>query len=134
MRPGAPSGGPGGRVSGAAAGGRALRAREALASAPSDADLRRVAEDTDLSVALAVSEALGNAAAEDLRDRASWLRVFTGPLPALVTGRKLASWGVPPGPQMGETLRVVRAAQLAGEVEDEAGARRLVMRLWSNRS
>ena len=114
--------------------GAALRAREALASAPSDADLRRVAEDTDLSVALAVSEALGNAAAEDLRDRASWLRVFTGPLPALVTGRKLASWGVPPGPQMGETLRVVRAAQLAGEVEDEAGARRLVMRLWSNRS
>jgi tRNA nucleotidyltransferase/poly(A) polymerase len=112
----------------------ALRAQERLASDPSDADLRRLAEDTDLPVALAVAEALGTSSAEALRERASWLGVFAGPLPALVTGRKLASWGVPHGPEMGETLRAVRAAQLAGEVEDEAGARRLVMRLWSIRS
>lgn len=112
----------------------ALRAQERLRTAPSDGDLRRLAEDTDLSVALAVAEALGNKEAEELRDRASWLRVFAGPLPVLVTGRKLASWGVPSGPEMGETLRAVRAAQLTGQVEDEAGARRLVMRLWSNRS
>ncbi len=114
--------------------GAALRAHPVLASDPSDGDLRRLAEVTNLPVALAVSEALGNREAESLRDRASWLRIFSGPLPVLVTGRQLASWGVPPGLQMGEALRAVRAAQLEGEVEDEAGARRLVMRLWSNRS
>lgn len=114
--------------------GAALLAQPTLSAAPSDADLRGLAEHADLSVACVVAQALGVPRAAAHRQRAAMLGVETAPLPVLVTGKQLAAWGVPPGPQMGEAMRAVRAAQLQGDVDDANGARRLVMGLWSSSS
>jgi len=49
--------------------------------------------------------------------------------PPLLTGRELIALGLKPGPRFGEILEAVQTAQLDGEINDRAGALRLLQRL-----
>ena len=49
--------------------------------------------------------------------------------PPLLTGRDLIVLGLKPGPRFGEILEAVQTAQLDGEINDRAGALRLLQRL-----
>ena len=94
-----------------------------VAERESDAVLKRLADQTELSllceVATAVTgkrDALGNL------DRAAHLGIATEPLPVLLQGRDLSVAGVEPGPQMGAILGRVREAQIDGDVNTREDA------------
>lgn len=87
------------------------------------ARLRALADETEVllvgSLAWAVTgrhEALGNI------DKAYRIGVAEAPLAPLLQGRDLTKIGIKPGPEMGTLLTGLRAAQIAGEVNDKDAA------------
>ncbi len=100
----------------------------------SDAALRWLAEDGEVSLIAQTAMAVGAAHARQALDRARLLGIEHRPMPALIKGRDLTSQGIPPGPQMGKILRQVRVAQLDGDIHDRADATALVQRLWSSQN
>ncbi|MEQ1569606.1 MAG: hypothetical protein ABMA64_28475 [Myxococcota bacterium] len=97
----------------------------ALRSAPiaTDADLRNLSAQTEVRLALALREAVGEPVAE-ARDRASSLGVLDAKPAPLLLGRHLAALGCPPGRKMGEVVAAVYQQQLDGVVStlDQATA------------
>lgn len=107
----------------------------ALHAPISDAALRWLAEDGEVSLIAQVALASGGGAvAQEALDRARFIGIHQRPLPALIKGRDLKPLGIPPGPHMGKILRNVRVAQLDGDIHDRTDALALVQRLWSSQT
>lgn len=88
-----------------------------------DPDLRRLSTRVEVALALEVRAALEPALDwQAVAARATALGVLHHPPTPLLRGRDLVALGSPPGPRMGDLLRDVYAAQLAGTVttKDEA--------------
>lgn len=95
-----------------------------------DRGLRLLAEDHHLALMLRAAEAIGGSdTPRQSLERARALGVADSPLPAVIGGRELSAIGLPPGPQMGQVLRLIRRRQLAGEVTTSDEAMELARRL-----
>ncbi len=102
--------------------GLLARAEEGRLEA-TDARVRRLGEGGEVALlAVLVGSPALAAAAERLG-------VSVSPLPPLLSGRDLGALGVPPGPAMGDWIRTLREAQLAGAVADAADARSYLRRM-----
>lgn len=90
-----------------------------LARPATDPELRRLAETEEVTLVSEVAFAV-TAAPEALqaRARADELGVGWTPLAPLLYGRDLLALGIPPGPDLGRLLSLVREAQIQGHVCD----------------
>jgi tRNA nucleotidyltransferase/poly(A) polymerase len=97
-----------------------------------DKDVRTLAETIHLERGLSAAALWGDGRLwAHRRQQAADLGVLYGALPRLVGGKDMN--GRLTGPELGELLRGVREAQLAGEVSGREEALALLNRLWSER-
>lgn len=106
-----------------------LDAAPAEAGGPrTDAWLRHGAELLRVDLALEAAAAADPDPVWPARLARAWaLGVQAAPLLPLVSGAALRALGVPPGPAIGAAQRLVRAAQLDGQIADTEGAVALVL-------
>ncbi len=94
----------------------AIHRGDDLLDLPTDEGILRAAEGCDVELLAAL------VGSPRLLERAAALGVSRGPLPALLGGKDLETFGMAPGPQMGATLRALREEQLSGRVTTREGA------------